>query len=452
MKSFRSGAVGAASQNHLFESLFKLYDVQKNKRVCRTDFDMVHSLAQQLLVGEKCDMIPVNNGPNRRSLRMAEGSIGKKSAGKPYLLQEPFSEEYGRATFNNIDLDSDGCISPHDFYTWLKELMDRMSKCSGQDRRSPLILIKHVTYMLPSDKRFVAYRSLALSAKRAAEQDNPRQLFVAIAAFQEALGSAEGIIEDDDVLRRFQCQLTARQLDLKEKLQAALAAAETLHGRESVLDELAEAKGLLLLDPTELRKIKQYADMVKASQEPFTVHVSTLAGPEAHVEVSHEDSVWILRKKAAAELKQVPHAYQVRLTNVRGELKDDSAALRECLLCCSQGEEMVATYAKADPWVELVHPELREFRCKEWNKAACLHRAVEEAKQMAQRNKSEGNKMEVLVKKAEAYCHKTWQEATFEELVMGAAVAFGDAADAQRRSHVLNRTVQALIRRGLVET
>jgi len=438
MSNLTSGAVGAAPNDQQFETLFTLYNVQKNRHVCKIDFDFVHGLAQQFLGG--------------RSSRVADDTISKKGTGKPRLLQESFSEEYGKATFSNIDLDSDGCISRRDFYTWLKKLVDQTSKCNGRDQRGPFILIKHVTYMLPADKSFVAYRSLALSAKRAAEQDDSRRMFVAITAFQECLSSARGIIKDDDVLAQFQYQLTARQLDLKQKLQVALAAAETLQARENVLRELAEAKSLLLLDPTDVRKIKQYKDMVKASHEPFTIHISTLAGPEAHIEVSHADSVWSLRKKVTAELKQVPHAYRTRLSNIRSELNNDSVALRECLLCSSQGEEMVATYAKADPWVELSHPEFRELRCKEWNEAARLHRAVDEAEKKAHRHESEGNMMEVLVKKAEAYCHKTWQEVTFEDIIMQTAVAWGNQQSEQRRSKVLKRTVQALIRRGLVET
>merc|ERR1712048_659059 len=183
--------------------------------------------------------------------------------------------------------------------------------------------------------------------------------------------------------------------------------------------------------------------------QPFTVHVSTLAGPEAHVEVSHDDSVWSLRAKVNTELNQGPHAYQTILSNGRGKLENDSAKLRDCLLCLSQGEEMVATYVKADRWVELSHPEFKEFRCKEANEAACLHRAAEEAERKARCHKSEGNIMEAMVRKAEAYCHKTWQEATFEDILIDAAAAFRReyGSDAQWKRKLL----RSLKRRGLVE-
>ena len=97
--------------------------------------------------------------------------------------------------------------------------------------------------MLQADKRFLAYRSLALSSKRAAaERGNSHQLLVAIAALKEALGSAEGMIKED-VLTRFWQQLTESQLDLKQRRQAELTAAETLQDRESALREMLEAKG-----------------------------------------------------------------------------------------------------------------------------------------------------------------------------------------------------------------
>lgn len=375
MSRLRPSAVGQASANQQLERLFNLYDVQKNRHVCTTDFDFVHSLAQQFISGSACDSTPVVTGSKRGRLRVADGSIGQKgNASKPCLLRGQFSEEYAKATFSNVDLDSDGCISRHDFHSWITGLMDRMSKCNGPTClwTNSLILVQHVANMLQADKRFLAYRSLALWAKREAEQDDSkdsRQMFVATATFQEALSVAEGIIKDNemlaqfqsqltlsqlgiikDMLAQFQSQLTLRQLDLKHKLQTALAAAESLQDRESALREVAEAKSLLLLEPRELIELRQYQDVVKASQRPFTIHISTLAGPEAYVEVSPEDSVWSLRMKAAAELQQGPHAYQITLSNMHGKLEDDSAILRECLLCLSEGEEMVATYAKEWRW------------------------------------------------------------------------------------------------------
>lgn len=420
-----SSAVGKASAVQQMQRLFNLYDVQKKERVCIADFDFVHSLAQQLMGGSNCDLTSVMLGPNHGNLSVADGSIRKKaSTGKPCLQPGSFSEEFRKATFSNVDLDGDGCISRHDFYSWLTVLMDRMIKCSGQDQRRPEILIKHVTHMIQTDKRFLAYRSLALSAKRAAaEQDDSRQTFVALAAFQEALGSTEGIVKDD-VLVEFQRQLEASQVDLKHKLQNALAAAETLQAREGALRELMEAKSLLILEPPELADLRQFKDIVKASHEPFTIHVSTLAGPEAHVKASHEDSVWSLRMKVAAELNQGLHAYQTTLSNMRGKLENDSATLKDCLLCLSTGDELVATYEKADRWVELSHPEFKEFRCKESNEAACLYRAAEEAEKKARCHKSEANIMEARVKKAKAYCHKTWQEATLEDILIETAAMF----------------------------
>merc|ERR1711879_774764 len=105
------------------------------------------------------------------------------------------------------------------------------------------------------------------------------------------------------------------------------------------------------------------------------------------------------------------YAYQTTLTDMRNHktLKNDSAALRDCLLCLTQGEEMLVTYVKRDPWVELSHAEFKEFRCKESEEAARLYRAAEEAEKKAQRHKSQDNIMEALVKKAEAFCNKTWQ-------------------------------------------
>merc|ERR1712046_171733 len=161
----------------------------------------------------------------------------------------------------------------------------------------------------------------------------------------------------------------------------------------SALRLVVARRQLLLLDPSEYEDLRRYKEKVKASHQPFSIHVSTLAGAEAHVEVSHEDSVWSLRTKVTAELKQGSPAYRTRLTNQRGKLENDSAALRDCLLCSSQGEEVVATYEKADRWVELSHAEFEEFRRKESNEAARLHRAVREAEMKAGLYKSESNKM-----------------------------------------------------------
>lgn len=426
MSRLRSSAVGKASADQQFHKLFNLYDVQRNECVCISDFHFVHSLAQQFMGGSISDSTSAISGSNCGSLKMADGSIGKKgNTGKPCLPDGSFAEEYAKTAFNTVDLDSDGSINRRDFHSWLTGLMRRISKHGGHDQRRPEVLIQHVTHMLQADKRFSAYRSLALTSKRAAEQDDSRQMFVAVTAFQEALVCAEGVIKDNDVLAPFQDQLTVRQLELKHKLQIALVAAETLQAREGALCEMMKAKSVLPLEPTELKKLRQYKDMVEASYQPFAIHISTLAGPEAHVQVSHEDSVWSLRMKVKAQLNQGPHAYQITLSNMRGQLKDDSATLRQCLLCLSQGEEIVATYVEADRWAELSHPEFEEFRCKESNEAACLHCAAEEADKKARCHKSQGNITESMVRKAEAYCHKTWQEATFEDILIEAASMLG---------------------------
>merc|ERR1712039_155306 len=112
---------------------------------------------------------------------------------------------------------------------------------------------------------------------------------------------------------------------------------------------------------------------------------------------------------------------------------------------------LAVTYAKADPWVEFTHREFEEFRREQLKEAACLQRAAEEAQRKAQGHKSESNIMEAMVKKAEAYCHKTWQEATFEDILIETATKFGDQKRGQRRREVLRRTVRALINRGLVD-
>merc|ERR1712048_937187 len=105
---------------------------------------------------------------------------------------------------------------------------------------------------------------------------------------------------------------------------------------------------------------------------------------------------------------------------------------------------MGATYEKTDPWVELSHPEFKEFRCKECKEAARLHRAADEAERKARRHESQNNIMEAMVKKAEAYCHKTWQEATFEDILIETVTKFGDGERRQRRRAVLRRMVIAL--------
>merc|ERR1712039_171098 len=156
-----------------------------------------------------------------------------------------------------------------------------------------------------------------------------------------------------------------------------------------------------------------------------------------------------LRVKVNAELNQGPRAYQTTLSNAHGVLKNDSALLKECLLCLSQGEELVATYEDADRWVELSHPEFKDFRCKETNTAASLHRAAEESEKKARLHKSEANIMEAMVRKAEAYCHETWQEATFEEILIETAAAYGRTYGSDVRWK--RRLLRALKRGGFVE-
>mmetsp|Transcript_134690 Transcript_134690/g.234032 ORF Transcript_134690/g.234032 Transcript_134690/m.234032 type:complete len:462 (-) Transcript_134690:90-1475(-) len=444
--------VGAVELNQQSARLFNLYDVRKDGYVYIADFDFVHSLANQLMCGSSCNFPPPMIGSSNRSFSkmVADGStVSKGKPDKSCLLRSPLLEEYAKATFGTVDLDSDGCISRHDFHSWLGGLMARTCKGSGDDQKRSKILLQHLVHMLQADKKFLAFRSLVLSAKRAAMQDSCRQMLVAISDFQEALGSAEGIVENDNVLVQFQQQLIERQLDLKQRLRDALAAAETLQARESALREVMQAKSALPFEPRELRELKQYKEMVNASHQPFTVHISTIAGPEARIEVSHDDTVWDLRTRVAAELNQGHHAYQTTLSNMRGKLENDSATLRECLLCSSKGEELVATYAKADRWVELSHPEFEEFRRKESNESVRLYRAAEEAERKARLHKSEGNIAESMVKKVEACCHKTWQEATFEDLLIETVGMFNH--DYGRRRQALKRMVKGLRSRGLVE-
>jgi len=458
-------AGGKASADQQFDRLYNLYNVHKNVHVCKADFDFVHGLARQFVGGPRsalctaslsvCKLPPLTNSSNNGSLPVADGVTGKKwsagmqsalkgNTGKAGVMQESFSEEFGKAAFGNVDLDSDGSIGWKEFRDWLTALI----QC-GNDQRRPLVLIQHVTHMLQADKRYTAYRSLALAAKRAQQQQDSRQMFVATSAFLEALGSAERVIKDDDILVQFRSELAMRQEELKRKLFSSMASAETLQARERALQEVTDAKGILLLEPTELRELKRYKEMVKASSQPFTVHVSTIAGPEAHIEASAEDSVWSLRLKVNAELKQGRHAYQTQLSSERGPLKNDSATLRESLLCLSEGEELMATYTKADRWVELSHPEFQDFRRKEANESVRLHRAAEEAESKARFHKSESNKIDVLVRKAEACCHKTWEQTTLEDILIETTAAY--SREYGRRWRALKRMVRALKRRGLVE-
>lgn len=68
--------------------------------------------------------------------------------------------------------------------------------------------------------------------------------------------------------------------------------------------------------------------------------------------------------------------------------------------------------------MELSHPEFKEFRRREVNKAAALQKAAEEAERKARLYKSQGSIAEALFKQIEACSHKTWQEASFENLLI----------------------------------
>lgn len=77
---------------------------------------------------------------------------------------------------------------------------------------------------------------------------------------------------------------------------------------------------------------------------------------------------------------------------------------------------------------------------------------------LAQMHKTEANIMETVVKEVEAYCHKTWQETTFEDLLIETAMMFGEKERRleedqrrRRRHQALRRTVTGLQNRGLVE-
>lgn len=450
MARVRSIALGPTSGDQAIDKLFEVYNVQKRASLCMNDFVFVHGLAKNILAGDCPSSTPVARGSTRGSLsKTGTGNASKTSAcniSKMGLL--PLSEENARAVFSDIDVSSKGSIGRQEFHSWLTTLMGQISKDVAVDqKKSSTTLIKHLAHMLQTDERFLAYRSLVHSAKTAALQDNSGRKLRAISAFKDAIDSAGKTIKDDDVLARFQHHLIEMQLEQKHRLQSAMAAAETLQARESALCETMGAASLLCFEPRELLEVRQYKEAVKASRQPFTVHITTLAGPEAHVEVTHEDTIWSLRQRATAQLNQGYHAYQTVLTNTRGKLEDDSATLGECLLCLSQGEEMVATYKKVNKWVELSHPEFKEFRQKQSMEAARLFQAVEEADK---KTRCCASRVESMVTRAEAYCHKTWQEATLEDIIIDAAAQY-ERAYPGPRERALRRMVRALKRRGLVE-
>lgn len=103
----------------------------------------------------------------------------------------------------------------------------------------------------------------------------------------------------------------------------------------------------------------RFQQQVLSWQEPFILHITTMAGAEAFVQVDRRTTVAAVRERASKELEVKEYRLTLASTESNHKLEPPSATLEELGLCCDQC--LVAFLGQVDRWQELSIPEFLEL-------------------------------------------------------------------------------------------
>jgi len=147
-------------------------------------------------------------------------------------------------------------------------------------------------------------------------------------------------------------QLAMCKHKYQEQLMSRFREAETIKQLEVALQTAEDASEKAEFDVSPL---DFYREKLHRLHQPFALHVTTLAGAEATVQVYRTDTVAIVREKVAKDLDL--KAYRINLVCPTKTLEPDSATLEEFTLGSCEMEEVALFFGEVDRWKEMSIPE-----------------------------------------------------------------------------------------------
>eukprot|EP00419_Tripos_fusus_P036733 CAMPEP_0172763940 /NCGR_PEP_ID=MMETSP1074-20121228/176347_1 /TAXON_ID=2916 /ORGANISM="Ceratium fusus, Strain PA161109" /LENGTH=725 /DNA_ID=CAMNT_0013598625 /DNA_START=17 /DNA_END=2194 /DNA_ORIENTATION=- len=339
----------------LIRELYEAYDFLQQGRLSEEVFKHVYNIHNNA-DGRKQDASSAQLPQLQTSYR--------GSSSRSLLAQEKEKPPTAAAVWHRHA--SEGYLCFEGFHAWQLEVQDSKvgAPCVAQVRMAQSI--RDLKDDLGRDFATGAWRELHTASKAAKGKSSAYPL-EAIVDLEEALQKANPAMQrdvqyDNRAKQHLPCLEEPRSLvaswkqQYAESLETRLVEATTIGALEAALEAEGEAREKTDI---EVRKIEFYRAELLRLQQPFALHVTTLAGAEATVQVNRTETIFVVKEKVAKAMDL--KAYRLNLVCTSQKLEPETATLEELGFGTNETEKVAVFFGEINRWKEMSIPEFLEL-------------------------------------------------------------------------------------------